>query len=179
MECTISVGAAVGIGEVAKYAKYVGAAIKNLGVKHTLRIVVENSGKIKFADDAGTVILHEFEGRSKLRRVLKTKKGDEAHHLIPWQFFDHPAIQKAAKNLSKPFHMNHHKNGLSLNKFRKNLDNGGVHANHPKYNAKVKELLDDLDLNSATLSEDVIEIQNFLRSVINSNSGVKINDLIF
>ena len=55
--------------------------------------------------------------------------------------------------------------------------NQGVHANHPKYNNEVERRLDALNLNDPKLSEKIIGIQNDLRSFIENNEGIKLNDL--
>ncbi len=128
-----------------------------------------------------------FGQRSQLRTVLNiTDNLKEAHHIIPWEVGTHPLVQKAAQN---KWHMNHANNGASLNKFRFDLLPDGVHANHPKYNSQVSNLLTTLETNLATqfgginnvteqIAQDkLILFQNNLAQFIAQNPTTKINDL--
>jgi hypothetical protein len=76
------------------------------------------------------------------RKILDYRLGGQAgdglsaHHLIPWEFKDHPVVQAAARG---GFNMNGVENGVLLPR--------AVHPQgfkHPQYNSQVGALLDDL-----------------------------------
>lgn len=54
-------------------------------------------------------------------------KGDlrQVHHIIPWELFDNPVVQKASLS-SNAFHMNEALNGIPLS----NVQHYGSHANY-------------------------------------------------
>ncbi len=110
----------------------------------------------------------EFGSRSLLREGLlkagKVKRGEQAHHLIPWQLRLHPVVQAAARN---GFDMNHMINGIALPTWRiiqvpleQDLDSvgrlvvtstlevvEGIHACHPAANFYVLKRLEEIAAN--------------------------------
>ncbi|MCB2092189.1 MAG: hypothetical protein KDF58_12120, partial [Alphaproteobacteria bacterium] len=67
----------------------------------------------------------------------------------------------------------------------------GIHANHPNYNSQVNQKMTDIiydleqqygvpleQIDPNVVSERLIDFQNSLRSLIESNPNTKINDLI-
>lgn len=102
-------------------------------------------------------------------------KGDlrQAHHIIPWELYDSPAIQKAALS-SNAFHLNEALNGIPLN----NAVHYGSHAN---YNNLIKEKLDAIPSNytpDQTYNE-VIKIINKAKQAIQNHPNTPINQLVF
>lgn len=73
--------------------------------------------------------------------VQEPLAGSEAHHIIPWQYREHPVIQAAAHvGSDNAFHMNELLNGISLPK------TGGAGlpqhlGSHPDYNNRVEASL--------------------------------------
>jgi hypothetical protein len=160
-------------GWAATGVKWAGMTVTFKGVIHNLNFNLIN----------GVV---DWGSREDLRKVLSiTNPNNEAHHIIPWSKKDHPLAQSAGKG---NFHMNHPGNGKELEKFR--FDNpGGVHANHPQYNAKVEDLMNQL-WNKLTThyggasnvpvnvsKNKLVELQQSIAAHINANPTVKINDL--
>ena len=87
--------------------------------------------------------------------------------------------------------MHHPKNGMATKKYRIDYQTDGIHANHPNYNSQVNQkmtdLIDDLEqeygvpleqIDPNVVSERLIDFQNSLRSLIESNPNTKINDLV-
>ena len=80
-----------------------------------------------------------FGNPNQLAKVLNISgKNLHAHHIIPWQLFDNPVVQKAAE---KGFHMNDAVNGIALKKYTKMLEDG-IHAKHPAYTGFVQKQLE-------------------------------------
>jgi A nuclease family of the HNH/ENDO VII superfamily with conserved AHH len=120
-----------------------------------------------------------------LRKVLSiTDEAYEAHHIIPWAKSDHELIQLAAKD---GHHMNKSANGIPAKKYL--IGGGGTHANHPQYDEKVlnklQEKMNELtaiygtNIPSSAARESVEELQDYIRSIIVANSNTKMNDLQF
>lgn len=159
--------------------KYAGMLVVYAGKTFDLKVVFKNG-------------IATFGNRSKLREILDiTDPLQEAHHLIPWGKRENTLVQLAAHADEVPYHMNHPKNGIPLDKYRVNLPDG-VHANHPHYDQQVEtglsaikeKLEDDFDtvieeIDPDVISGELIKFQYYLRDLINANSGVKINLLDF
>ncbi|HAD33213.1 MAG TPA: hypothetical protein DCF44_01710 [Chitinophagaceae bacterium] len=181
MNATVSFAAAVPVyGWWATGLKYANVVVKKVvsGAQYTLKL-----------ERVGDIIT--FGNRSDLRTVLEiTDAANDAHHLIPWAKQDHELVQIAAKANNTPFHMNHPKNGKELKRFR--LDQGdGIHGNHPAYNTKVENKLDELleelentyggtsNIPPDVASQRLRDFQNDLSDLIDLHSTVKINLLEF
>ena len=162
-------------GWAATGAKWAGITVLCKGVVHNLDVKLVNG-------------IVDFGNREKLRSILGiTNTNKEAHHVIPWEFVNKPLTQAAGKG---NFHMNHPFNGLELDKFRFDMPDG-VHANHPQYNAKVQNLMDDLwsrltnyyggeqNVPVSVAKDKLIELQQVIVAHINENPSVKINLLTF
>ena len=102
--------------------------------------------------------------------MIKPPSNHQAHHIVPWEFWDHPAVQKAAK--SGNFHLNAKGNGLPIHN---NYHNGS----HYYYNREVELRLNSINLsnNPNQVAEEIINIHTYLRNEILSNPNTKINDL--
>lgn len=167
------------VGWTSTGLKYAGIVVKYAGKAHDLKIIFKNG-------------IATFGNSSNLRKVLGiTDPLKEAHHLIPWAKRENPIVQLAAHADEVPFHMNHPKNGMSLDKYRADLPDG-VHANHPHYNDQVEEGLSAIkeklendfgtaieNIDPNTISNELIKFQNPLGDLIDANAGVKINLLDF
>ncbi len=117
----------------------------------------------------------DFGSRSKLAKIIATKVGEEAHHMIPWALLNDNVVQEAAY---AGFHMNNKINGRALKKFS-SLTPDGVHANHPQYNIYVNKRLQDFkDLgpfepeDAKKFLEEVLipELNGLINNAINSKS---------
>ncbi|MCD0471963.1 AHH domain-containing protein [Flavobacterium sp. JAS] len=116
-----------------------------------------------------------FGSRNQLRKVLGLAVGDlrQAHHIIPWNKQSKFAIQKASKS-QHAFHMNEALNGIPLS----NAVHNGSHAH---YDDLIQRYLDEIPSN-ATPDEayaKVMEILSKVRTAIQNNPGVHINQLNF
>ncbi|QSB28032.1 AHH domain-containing protein [Flavobacterium sp. CLA17] len=116
-----------------------------------------------------------FGSRSQLRKVLGLVVGDlrQAHHIIPWAKQSKAAIQKASKS-QHAFHLNEAINGIPLST--------AIHSgSHAHYDNLIQGYLDNIPLN-ATPDEayiKVMEIISKVRTAIQNNPGVPINQLNF
>jgi len=115
---------------------------------------------------------------SQLRKILGTKTGDEAHHLLPIEFMEDELVQLGAK---AGFHMNLLENGMNI--FSKAL--GGAHGVHPNYNKQIREILEKFNKTKYTdkaAAEKLIDITNQIRDqvekFIKDNPGKTIDDVI-
>jgi hypothetical protein len=121
-----------------------------------------------------------FGSRSNLAKIILTKAGEEAHHIIPWAKRTQSIIQKAAK---AGFHMNSKINGIALEKFKK-LTGTGIHGNHPAYDTFVQRKLDEFVRKNPNFSpekaKDFLEIQlipQLLHYIdLAKNSGLNLNE---
>jgi hypothetical protein len=117
---------------------------------------------------------YKFLGRSgKLRKALGMIPGDprQAHHIIPQEFIDHPAVQKAA---GQGFHIDEALNGIPLETIR----HSGSHSN---YSNIIRRKLGELDLRlngNDFMREFTAEITD-IENIIRDNPSVPINQLIF
>lgn len=143
--------------------------------KKTINLTNGTKTTLKWARKAGNLV--NFGDRRQLRTVLKLLKGDlrQAHHIIPWAKQTHPAIQKAAKRSgSSPFHMNDALNGIPLDE--------SVHlGSHAHYDNLVQIRLDQIP-NNATPEQaydKILDIISDIRTAVQNNPGVPINQLIF
>lgn len=116
-----------------------------------------------------------FGNRSQLRKVLGLAKGDprQAHHIIPWELYNRPAIQKAALS-SNAFHLNEALNGIPLS----TAVHSGSHAN---YTNLVKQRLDAIPSNYTPnqVYDEVMDIISDIRSAISTHPNTPINQLLF
>lgn len=131
----------------------------------------------------------EFSHAQQFRKMVGvTDIEQEAHHLIPKNVWNRRLVQLAADGKSTFFHGNHPKNGIAVKKFTTNLPDG-IHANHPNYDIRL-ELYLDRELAKLTAmfganippdeaAKKVIEIQDFLKALIQNNPNIKIDDLNF
>lgn len=166
------------------------------GLKYAKIIVDSAAGAIELTVKKGAGGLIKFplpSGLSFRQIVGVTDPLEEAHHLIPQSTLikEHPIVQAAASANRKTFHIHHPKNGMACKKFRVSYQPDGIHANHPNYNAQVKDKLDDMivdleneygvglnQVNPEVISQRLIDFQNSLRSLIQANPSTKINDLV-
>lgn len=141
----------------------------------TIHITPTSKTVLKWVRKSNNVI--DFGDRRQLRRVLNMATGDarQAHHIIPWAKQAHPAIQKAAKaNGNTPFHLNDPFNGIPLS--------NSVHlGSHTHYDNLVQGYLQAIPAN-ATPDQAVAAVNaliNKIRTAINNNPGVHLNNLNF
>jgi hypothetical protein len=154
--------AAVGV----KYAVKI-KTVATLGTKVKLTWKVLSDGTIYFGSNNTC--------RAQLRKVLGLGVGNSliAHHIIPLTKQTHPAIQKAAKSGSA-FHINEALNGIPLTS---TVHSGG----HLIYNNLVEIRLNAIPANStpAQAYDEIMEIIDDIRSAIQNNPNVPINQLNF
>lgn len=116
-----------------------------------------------------------FGSRTQLRKVLGLVVGDlrQAHHIIPWAKQSKAVIQKASKS-QHAFHLNEAINGIPLST--------AIHSgSHAHYDNLIQGYLDNIPLN-ATPDEayiKVMEIISKVRTAIQNNPGIPINQLNF
>ena len=165
----------------AKYAVLIGKNLNN-NVKYALRYKRVN-GKIEF----------RIRGKTTFRQIVGvTDEAFEAHHLIPQGLADNDLVQQAAKAKNNHWHLHMPDNGVPAEKFTYNYAPDGIHANHPQYNRRVEEKLEQLkkqllsdfeaddikDVPADVVSAALQGFQNQLRTLIQNNPTTKINDLI-
>jgi hypothetical protein len=118
-----------------------------------LQVLVHNtSGTTTVADFSGELTRNTSNATRTLRNNLRTNSATHRpHHIIPLQTSDHPVVQAAARG---GFNMNGANNGTNL-AFR-------VHpqgSRHPRYNAAVRTLLDNLAARNLTDIQAAAEVQ--------------------
>lgn len=97
----------------------------------------------------------------------------EAHHIIPKQLMGHQLVKDAIK---EGFKFNGPENLIRLEKFSK-VTNIGRHGNHPAYNNYVETLLDQQMKCQGTATERLKNVITNLRTTIEANPNIKINNL--
>ena len=148
-----------------KYSKYAQLIIKNANGNDALLVFREGvDGLIKFGSKT------QEQARGHLRSILGLATGDtrKAHHIMPWEFRDHPLIQAAARYKDgPPFHINDLLNGIPLP--------NDVHQNgHAAYNTMIRNYLNDVILpnldtaNPKQAYDELIDIINSLKSQLES-----------
>jgi hypothetical protein len=168
---------------VAKGYKYSNLLIKGASGRSIALVLRKGSdGYIKF----GSKSLEE--ARNQLRTVLGKKIDHQAHHVIPWEFRNHPVVQEAAKwsppnpNTAtyKTFHMNDHVNGLYVHNTRHN-------GSHPNYSVNVFNKLEEIQrflTNQGKFTpENAVKEINLLaqkiKTAINTQTTVNVNNITF
>ena len=121
------------------------------------------------ADDVVDVAKTTSKVADKAADVVKMEK----HHIIPKQLMDHPLVKEA---ISEGFKFNGPDNIISLEKYVKNT-NTGRHGNHPAYNDKVRQLLNESSNGKGTASERLHNVIDNVRTEIETKPDIKINDL--
>lgn len=128
---------------------------------------------LKFLRRADNVVT--FGNRAQLRKVLGMIKGDlrQAHHILPWELYENPAIQKAALS-SNAFHLNEALNGIPLT----TAVHSGSHAN---YTARIEQYLNAIPSNLPPdqVYNEVVKVINKVKVAIQNNPSTPINQLIF
>lgn len=108
-----------------------------------------------------------------IETVTKTgevaKKND--HHVIPRQFKNNEVVKEARE---KGFEFEGKENKVELEQFSK-ATGEGRHANHPKYNQQVGEMLKEISKTDAL--EGVKNLKDKITDIIKNNPETKINDL--
>jgi|GEM_PF-4899532 len=143
--------------------------------KKTIQLTATTKTTLIWVRKANNII--GFGDRAQLRKVLKLGVGDtrQAHHIIPWAKQSHPAVQKAAAvNGANPFHMNDALNGIPLS--------NSVHlGSHSHYDNLVQGYLQAIPANATPdqALDAVNALINKIRTAINNNPGVHINQLNF
>ncbi|UZO79733.1 hypothetical protein NBT05_12320 [Aquimarina sp. ERC-38] len=132
--------------------------------KTTLKWFVNSANKITFGKSG------------QLRRVLKgvIRKGEHAHHIIPFELGKNELIQLAAKS-KRSFHINEFANGIAVKAFR--------NTKHTAYNKAIENYLNIKLFENPNLTPDqaydlVQMLIKKLRKIIEENPNVKIQDLI-
>ena len=97
----------------------------------------------------------------------------ESHHIIPKQHMGHQLVKEAIK---EGFKFNGPENIIRLEKFSK-VTNIGRHGNHPAYNNYVEILLDQQLKCQGTAAERLKNVITNLRTTIETNPNIKINNL--
>ncbi len=136
------------------------------GAKTTLKWIKRTDNFIDFGD------------RGQLRTVLGLAKGDArvAHHVIPWDFWDNPVVQTAAKH-NDAFHLNELLNGIPLST--------AVHSgNHLSYITKIRNRLTTaVNLNPNLTPENakviLTNLINDIKTAIQNNPTTHIDNLPF
>ncbi|MEQ1745775.1 MAG: AHH domain-containing protein [Saprospiraceae bacterium] len=137
-DAALSAGAAIPfVGWTATTAKYARKSINLAGNSMQLKYVVRTDGIIIFGGNLESA-------RKQLRTMLKTPSGYQAHHIVPWEYYDHPVIQAAASVKVDGFHMNDLINGISLpttagNSLPKHL------GSHQAYSERVRASLNKIE----------------------------------
>lgn len=155
------------------------------GVKFASVIIAIPSGIEKTLTITKQGGKYVFSHKSQFRQMLGITDPDkQAHHLVAWASREHDVVQKAADAASSPFHMNHPKNGLGVEKWRNQ-------PNHNNYNSQVAAALDQIkanlesihgkvldDIDPNLVSTELKSFQDYLRNLVSSNPNSHLDDLI-
>lgn len=109
-----------------------------------------------------------------IETVTKTgeaTKNPNDHHIIPRQFKNTEVVKEARE---KGFEFEGKENKIELEQFSK-ATGEGRHANHPKYNQQVGELLKEISKSNAL--DGVKNLKDKLTDIIKNNPDTKVNDL--
>lgn len=121
-----------------------------------------------------------FEGGSNIRPSpvveVATKTGEtvgktQEHHIIPRQVKNNEIVKEAK---DQGFKFEGKENKMSVEQYSKSSGTGR-HANHPKYNEQIKELLNQIPKSDAL--NGVRNLKDKVTDIIKSNPETKINDL--
>jgi hypothetical protein len=116
-----------------------------------LLLEVRNAGRTT-VDYSAELTRNTSNATRTLRNNLKTNTAIERpHHIIPLQMSDHKVVQAAARG---GFNINGANNGINLQ-----LSIHPQGARHPRYNAAVSRLLDNLLKRQLTDAEAALEVQ--------------------
>ena len=143
--------------------------------KRTITTATGTKATLKYIVDPSTDIIY-FGYRGQLKTVIKPAVGEQAHHIIPVEWFDHPVVQEAAKASTNPFHMHDHINGIAVSTSRHN-------GSHPNYNAHLSNELDAIlqnyggNINSADALNEITTLADNIRNIIIANPNTHINSL--
>ncbi len=120
-----------------------------------------------------------FGSSSQLRTVIGlTDINKQAHHVLSWNLFDNPVIQKAAHS---GFHMNDLANGIPVAVWR-NQPNHSLYDNRIRagLNAIKEKFGNNFDsVDPKTIANELEKFQIFLKNQIETNSNLHLNDIIF
>lgn len=100
-----------------------------------------------------------------------TGKVTNEHHLIPKQYKNHEIVKQARE---EGYKFEGKENKLTVEKFNK-ATGEGRHANHPKLNEQIKQLLDEIPKSEAL--NGVRNLRDKAKDAINNNPDTKLNDL--
>ncbi|GAE66934.1 AHH domain-containing protein [Chryseobacterium indologenes] len=100
-----------------------------------------------------------------------TGKVTNEHHLIPKQYKNHEIVKQAKE---EGYKFEGKENKLTVEKFNK-ATGEGRHANHPKLNEQIKQLLDEIPKSEAL--NGVRNLRDKAKDAINNNPDTKLNDL--
>ncbi len=100
-----------------------------------------------------------------------TGKVTNEHHLIPRQHKNHEIVKQARE---EGYKFEGKENKLTVEKFNKTTGEGR-HANHPKLNEQIKQLLDEIPKSEAL--NGVRNLRDKAKDAINNNPDTKLNDL--
>lgn len=124
-------------GKIADCRKAIsGRLLKLRGAKSAAKVI----------DRSDELALDNEVARKRLRAVIGSKQGFQAHHVVPLELRQHDLVRRAAKG---GFDINGKENGISLS--------DKIHrGSHPKYTEKIKEALDEKLTASGVDSDEVI-----------------------
>ncbi|MDC8102654.1 RHS repeat domain-containing protein [Chryseobacterium rhizosphaerae] len=100
-----------------------------------------------------------------------TGKATNEHHLIPKQHKNHEIVKQARE---EGYKFEGKENKLTVEKFNK-ATGEGRHANHPKLNEQIKQLLDEIPKSEAL--NGLRNLRDKAKDAINNNPDTKLNDL--
>lgn len=111
---------------------------------------------------------------TKFRESLGLQKGNplRAHHILPREHRYHPLVQKAAKS-KEAFHIDDAANGLPLSQARHG-------TGHSAYNAKVKSVLNELNLDNPSIEDSyqlLTDFGDYLKDLIQSNPNLNLGEI--
>ncbi|PHS12257.1 MAG: hypothetical protein COA86_18660 [Kangiella sp.] len=89
--------------------------------------------------------------RVRLRTALKTPKGQQAHHTIPWELRNHTVVRQAARG---GFNMNGKMNGISLGPTRHM-------GSHPQYTRIVERSLNRMGNKPMNDRQAALALRNY------------------
>ncbi|HDW2907015.1 TPA: AHH domain-containing protein [Escherichia coli] len=145
------------------------------GGEQTYRYVPNPCG---YVDPLGLVGCSTKLGKNMMEAMglarSTTWKGYRAHHIIPKELWNHPALQKIKYDIDKAT------NGIFLRKVDDGVSAMARHqGNHDGYTQVIKDALDKIDINQSTdvITKQIEEIQKIARNGLENGYPVRPLDM--
>ena len=143
---------------------------------------VISSGVVGLIWDVGTDGIVHFGNRNILKRIIESNQLTDAfgnilhaHHIVPYNFWNHPIVQKAA-NSDGGFNINEALNGIPL----PSTNHLTGHNSIGGYNDTVGEILNEIDelaIDNNNAYNKLVDFIQYLDNLITSNSDLNMGEI--